>query len=130
MSAITCWLNTSANKPSVWAKPKATGVITENIFVNLESNDAMDALVAILRAAFEAKVSYEITVDIESIQRSKSGSFFVKSDLATMLNTMVETVRVETKPVAPETMAKADAILAQLAARRVDQPAQSDTLSF
>lgn len=115
---LTCWLNTSATKDSVWVKPKDTnGLVSDSVFVNLESKDALAVLVAVLRQAFAKKVSYEVAIDTADIQRSKSGSLFVKSTLAEVLDCMVETVRAESTPVDPKALAKAEALLADLAKR-------------
>ena len=134
MATLEGWLNTSKDKDSVWVKPKDTnGLITTNIFVNLESKDALAILVTILREAFVKKVSYEVLVDTQGIQRSKGGSLFIKSTLAEMLDTMVETARAESIPVDPKALSKAQALLAELAKREVPEaPAvvSDDFLSF
>jgi len=134
MATLEGWLNTSKDKDSVWVKPKDTnGLITTNIFVNLESRDALAVLVTILREAFTKKVSYEVVVDTANIERSKGGSLFVKTTLSTVLNTMVESARQESVPVAPEALAKAQALLADLAKRETPKaPAveSDDFLSF
>ncbi len=132
MATLEGWLNTSASKDSVWVKPKDTnGFIKDNVFVNLESKDALVVLVMILREAFAKKVSYEVIVNVEDIQRSKGGSLFVKSTLAEVLDTMVETTRAESAPVDPKSLAKAQALLADLARREVAEvTASDDFLSF
>lgn len=134
MATLEGWLNTSASKDSVWVKPKDTnGFIKDNVFVNLESKDALVVLVMILREAFAKKVSYEVIVNVEDIQRSKGGSLFVKSTLAEVLDTMVETTRAESAPVDPKSLAKAQALLAELAKREVAEVTSSesdDILSF
>ena len=135
MATLEGWLNTSKDKDSVWVKPKDTnGFIKDNVFVNLESKDALIVLVTILREAFAKKVSYEAIVNIEDIQRSKGGSLFVKSTLAEMLGAMTESARAESAPVDPKALAKAQALLADLAKREVPEAPTSsvsdDFLSF
>lgn len=134
MTTLTGWLNTSATKDSVWVKPKDTNTLVDtNIFVNLESKDALRILVAILREAFVKKVSYEVTVEMTDIQRSKGGSLFIKSTLAEVLAAMTESARAESTPVDPKALAKAQALLAELAKREVPEaPAveSDDFLSF
>jgi hypothetical protein len=132
MANLAGWLNTSKDKDSVWVKPKDTnGLITTNIFVNLESRDALAVLVTILREAFAKKVSYELSVSAEDIQRSKGGSLFVKTTLSTVLNTMVESARQESAPVDPKALAKAQALLADLAKREVPEaPATAESADF
>lgn len=135
MSSLAGWLNTSKDKDSVWVKPKDTnGFIKDNVFVNLESKDALIVLVTILREAFAKKVSYEVIVNIEDIQRSKGGSLFVKSTLAEMLGAMTESARAESAPVDPKALAKAQALLADLAKREMPEAPTSsvsdDFLSF
>ena len=135
MATLEGWLNTSKDKDSVWVKPKDTnGFIKDNVFVNLESKDALIVLVTILREAFAKKVSYEVIVNIEDIQRSKGGSLFVKSTLAEMLGAMTESARAESAPVDPKALAKAQALLADLAKREMPEAPTSsvsdDFLSF
>ena len=135
MATLEGWLNTSKDKDSVWVKPKDTnGFIKDNVFMNLESKDALIVLVTILREAFAKKVSYEVIVNIEDIQRSKGGSLFVKSTLAEMLGAMTESARAESAPVDPKALAKAQALLADLAKREVPEAPTSsvsdDILSF
>ena len=102
--------------------------------MNLESKDALIVLVTILREAFAKKVSYEVIVNIEDIQRSKGGSLFIKSTLAEMLGAMTESARAESAPVDPKALAKAQALLADLAKREVPEAPTSsvsdDILSF
>lgn len=134
MTTLTGWLNTSATKDSVWVKPKDTNtLVNTNIFVNLESKEALLILVAILREAFTKKVSYEMLVETADIQRSKGGSLFIKSTLAEVLGAMTESARAESTPVDPKALAKAQALLAELAKREVPEaPAveSDDFLSF
>ena len=135
MATLEGWLNTSKDKDSVWVKPKDTnGFIKDNVFMNLESKDALIVLVTILREAFAKKVSYEVIVNIEDIQRSKGGSLFVKSTLAEMLGAMTESARAESAPVDPKALAKAQALLADLAKREMPEAPTSsvsdDFLSF
>lgn len=134
MTTLTGWLNTSATKDSVWVKPKDTNtLVNTNIFVNLESKDALLILVAILREAFTKKVSYEMIVETADIQRSKGGSLFIKSTLAEVLAAMTESARAESTPVDPKALAKAQALLAELAKRETPEaPAveSDDFLSF
>ena len=134
MATLEGWLNTSKDKDSVWVKPKdSNGFIKDNVFVNLESKDALIVLVTILREAFAKKVSYDVIINIEDIQRSKGGSLFVKSTLAEVLDTMTESARAESAPVDPKSLAKAQALLADLAKREVAEVTSSvsdDFLSF
>ena len=134
MATLEGWLNTSASKDSVWVKPKDTnGFIKDNVFVNLESKEALIFLVTILREAFAKKVSYEVIVNIEDIQRSKGGSLFVKSTLEGIIDTMTESARAESAPIDPKSLAKAQALLADLAKREVAEVTASvsdDILSF
>ena len=135
MATLEGWLNTSKDKDSVWVKPKDTnGFIKDNVFVNLESKDALVVLVTILREAFAKKVSYDVIVNIEDIQRSKGGSLFVKSTLAEVIDTMTESARAESAPVDAKALAKAQALLADLAKREVPEAPTSsvsdDFLSF
>jgi hypothetical protein len=70
---------------------------------------------------------------MEDIQRSKGGSLFVKSTLAEVLDSMEETTRGESEPIAPQALSKAQAILNDLASREVatEATASDDTfLSF
>lgn len=120
MATLEGWLNTSKDKSSVWVKPtNGNGAITDSVFVNLESREALDILVTILRQAFAKKVSYKVMVGVEDIQRSKGGSLFVKSTLAEVLDSMEESTRSESDPIAPQALAKAQSILADLASREV-----------
>lgn len=131
MATLEGWLNTSKDKSSVWVKPtNGNGAITDSVFVNLESREALDILVTILREAFAKKVSYQVVVGVEDIQRSKGGSLFVKSTLAEVLDVMVETARAESAPVDPSALSKAQAILASLAEREAPVVSSDDTLSF
>jgi hypothetical protein len=134
MATLEGWLNTSKEKSSVWVKPtNDNGAITDSVFVNLESKDATELLVTILRQAFAKKVSYKVMVDVENIKRSKGGSLFVKSTLAEVLDSMEETTRGESEPIAPQALSKAQAILNDLASREVatEATASDDTfLSF
>jgi hypothetical protein len=134
MATLEGWLNTSKEKSSVWVKPtNGNGAITDSVFVNLESREALDILVTILRQAFAKKVSYKVMVGVEDIQRSKGGSLFVKSTLAEVLDSMEETTRGESEPIAPQALSKAQAILNDLASREVatEATASDDTfLSF
>ena len=135
MATLEGWLNTSKDKDSVWVKPKdSNGFIKDNVFVNLESKDALIVLVTILREAFAKKVSYDVIINIEDIQRSKGGSLFVKSTLAEVIDTMTESARAESAPVDPKALAKAQALLADLAKREVPEAPTSsvsdDFLSF
>jgi hypothetical protein len=134
VATLEGWLNTSKDKDSVWVKHKDTnGFIKDNVFVNLESKDALAVLVTILREAFAKKVSYEVIVNIEDIQRSKGGSLFVKSTLDEVLESMTEAKRAESAPVDPKSLAKAQALLAELAKREVAEVTSSesdDILSF
>lgn len=131
MSAFQGWLNTSKDKDSVWVKPKDTnGLITSNIFVNLESKDALAVLVTVLREAFNKKVSYEVVVDASNIQRSKGGSLFIKSTLNEILDSMVESVRAESAPVDTKALTKAQALLADLAKRETPVAVVAEEESF
>jgi hypothetical protein len=133
MATLQGWLNTSKDKLSVWVKPTDnTGAITDNVFVNLESKDATELLVGILREAFAKKVSYTFSVNVEHIQRSKGGSLFIKSTLETVLDNMVETTREPSAPISATALSKAQAILNDLAKRKasVEESASDDYAPF
>lgn len=119
MSAITCWLNTSATKSTLWLKPKSDAPLKSNPFLNLGSRAEVDMLVTILREAFARGVSYEVSVDLADIVTTKSGSLAVQSTLAKVLNSMTETVKAEAKPVDDSTVALANEFLNSLAKRPV-----------
>ena len=136
MTTLTGWLNTSATKDSVWVKPKDTNtLVNTNIFVNLESKDALRELVGLLRDAFVAKTSYELIVETSNIQRSKGGSLFIETTLAAVLKSMTEAAHAEAVPVDPEAVALARSIRANLATRKPRETEAStvesdDFLSF
>ena len=120
MSTLTCWLSTTKpdGKNVIWLKDKS-GLLKGNPFLNLESNSARDILIEILREAFARQTSFEVIVDVRDIQTRKDGTMSVKADLETILTTMVETVKVEPKPVSNDALAKAEALLSGLRARPV-----------
>lgn len=118
MSTLTCFLNTSPTKSVLWLKDKS-GLLKTNPFLNLESDNARDILVEILREAFARGTSFEILVDVKDIQTRQNGSMSVKTDLATILANMVETVKAEPKPVDTKALAKAESLLASLRTRPV-----------
>lgn len=118
MSTLTCWISTSPTKNVLWLKDKS-GLLKTNPFLNLESNQARDILVEILREAFNRGTSFEVLVDVRDIQTRSNGSMSVKTDLETILANMVETVKAEAKPVNTQALAKAEAMLAGLRSRPV-----------
>ena len=133
MATLEGWLNTSKDKSSVWVKPTDNkGAITDSVFVNLESKDATEILVAILREAFAKKVVYTFSVSVDDIQRAKSGNLFIRTTLDTVLDRMVETTREPSAPIAAATIAKAQSILANLAKRETiaEVTPSDDLLSF
>ena len=73
-------------------------------------------------------------IETASIQRSKNGSLFITTTLAEVLGAMTESARAESAPVDPKALAKAKALLAELAKRETPEaPASSvsdDFLSF
>lgn len=85
--------------------------------MNFESTAARDELVSILRLAFAKKASFTVAINTADIQRSKSGTLFVKSTLDEVLDSMVETARQEPAPVDPKSAAKAKALFESLATR-------------
>lgn len=112
MSQIQGWLNTSATKNSIWVKPKG-GILNESVFINLENAPATTMLANLLREAYQKKVSFEMTVNLADIKRSKNGAAFVSMTLAQVLDLMVKSERIEAK-VDEKAAAKAAAILAEL----------------
>jgi hypothetical protein len=118
MSTLTCWISTSPTKNVLWLKDKS-GLLKTNPFLNLESNQARDILVEILREAFNRGTSFEVLVDVRDIQTRSNGSMSVKTDLETILANMVETVKAEAKPVNTQALAKAESLLAGLRSRPV-----------
>jgi vesicle coat complex subunit len=115
MSTLTCWLNTSPTKPTVWLVDKSS-LLKGSVFVNLESSQARDILVDILRSAYTKGVSYELLVDVSDINTAKPTAMNIKLDLETVLSNMVETVKAPPKPVDAKVLSKAEAMLAKLAA--------------
>lgn len=116
MSTLTCFLNTSPSKSVLWLKDKS-GLLKTNPFLNLESNQARDILVEILREAFARGTSFEIMIDVKDIQTRQNGSMSVVTTLDSILNSMVETVKAEPKPVDEKSLARAEALLSGLRAR-------------
>lgn len=112
---LNFWLNTSPTKPTVWLVDKS-GLLKGSVFVNLESTQARDILVDILRSAYNKGVSYELLVDVKDIDTSKPTAMKVRVDLETVLSNMVKAVKAEPKPVDAKVLSKAEALLAELAA--------------
>jgi sugar/nucleoside kinase (ribokinase family) len=129
MSTLTCWLSTSPTKNVLWLKDKS-GLLKGNPFLNLESNAARDILVEVLREAFARGTSFEVIVDVRDIQTRKDGTMSVKADLDTILTNMVETVKVESKPISNDALAKAEALLSGLRARPVVERVSAHTEEF
>jgi vesicle coat complex subunit len=83
--------------------------------VNLESTQARDILVDILRNAYTKGVSFELAVDVKDINTAKPTAMNLRVDLDTVLSTMVQTVKAEPKPIDAKVLSKAEALLADLA---------------
>lgn len=118
MSTLTCFLNTSPTKNVLWLKDKS-GLLKGNPFMNLESNQARDILIDILREAYVRGTSFELLIDVRDIQTRQNGTMSVSSTLETILSTMTETVKAEPKPVDTKALAKAESLLAGLRSRPV-----------
>jgi hypothetical protein len=113
MSTLTCFLNTSETKSVLWLKDKS-GLLKTNPFLNLESNQARDILVDILREAYKRGASFEVMVDIKDIQTRQNGSMSVVATLDSILDSMSETVKAAPKPVDEKSLARAEALLSDL----------------
>jgi vesicle coat complex subunit len=111
---LNFWLNTSPTKPTVWLVDKS-GLLKGSVFVNLESTQARDILVDILRNAYTKGVSFELAVDVKDINTAKPTAMNLRVDLDTVLSTMVQTVKAEPKPIDAKVLSKAEALLADLA---------------
>ena len=133
---LTCWLNTSPTKQSLWLVEKS-GLLKGSVFLNLESFEARDELVAHLRKAYDKGVSYELLIDAKDIDTSKPTAMKIRVDLDTVVSNMVQTVKAEPKPVDRKVLAKFEALNAKLSAlpsvERVvvgGQSADNDILEF
>jgi vesicle coat complex subunit len=111
---LNFWLNTSPTKSTVWLVDKS-GLLKGSVFVNLESTQARDILVDILRNAYTKGVSFELAVDVKDIDTTKPTAMKVRVDLETVLSTMVQTVKAEPKAIDAKVLSKAEALLAELA---------------
>ena len=111
---LNCWLNTSPTKPTVWLVDKS-GLLKGSVFVNLESTQARDILVDILRSAYNKGVSFELLVDAKDIDTSKPAAMKIRVDLETVLSNMVQAVKAAPKPIDAKVLSKAEALLAELA---------------
>lgn len=111
---LTCWLNTSPTKPTVWLVDKS-GLLKGSVFVNLESTQARDILVDILRSAYNKGVSFELLVDAKDIDTTKPAAMKIRVDLETVLSNMVQAVKAAPKPIDAKVLSKAEALLAELA---------------
>jgi vesicle coat complex subunit len=111
---LNFWLNTSPSKQTVWLVDKS-GLLKGSVFVNLESSQARDILVDILRNAYNKGVSFELAVDVKDIDTTKPTAMKIRVDLDTVLSTMVQTVKAEPKPIDAKVLSKAEAFLADLA---------------
>lgn len=111
---LNFWLNTSPTKSTVWLVDKS-GLLKGSVFVNLESTQARDILVDILRNAYTKGVSFELAVDVKDINTAKPTAMNLRVDLDTVLSTMVQTVKAEPKPIDAKVLNKAEALLADLA---------------
>ena len=111
---LNFWLNTSPTKSTVWLVDKS-GLLKGSVFVNLESTQARDILVDILRNAYTKGVSFELAVDVKDINTAKPTAMNLRVDLETVLSTMVQTVKAEPKPIDAKVLSKAEALLADLA---------------
>ena len=110
---LTCWLNTSPTKQNVWLVDKS-GLLKGSVFVNLESIEARDELVAHLRNAYDKGVSYELAVDVKDIDTTKPTAMKLRVDVDTVISNMVETVKAEPKPLDRKVLAKFEALNAKL----------------
>jgi hypothetical protein len=111
---LNFWLNTSPTKPTVWLVDKS-GLLKGSVFVNLESTQARDILIDILRSAYDKGVSFELLVDVKDIDTAKPTAMKVRVDLETVLSNMVQAVKAVPKPVDAKVLSKAEALLAELA---------------
>lgn len=117
MSTLSFWLNTtsptSESKPCVWLIEKSN-MLKGSVFINLESTEARDVLIGVLREAFDKNVSFELLVDLEDINTPKQGSMNIRLDLEFILDNMAVVQRAVAKPVDAKTLSKAEAFLADL----------------
>ena len=111
---LNFWLNTSPTKQTVWLVDKS-GLLKGSVFVNLESTQARDILIDILRSAYDKGVSFELLVDVKDIDTTKPTAMKVRVDLETVLSNMVQAVKAAPKPVDAKVLSKAEALLAELA---------------
>ena len=133
---LTCWLNTSPTKPTVWLVDKS-GLLKGSVFVNLESTQARDILIGILRSAYDKGVSFELLIDAKDIDTSKSTAMKVRVDLDTVLSNMVQAVKAAPKPIDDKVLDKAIALMGELhALPKVERvvvagsPTDDDILAF
>jgi len=110
---LNFWLNTSPTKQNVWLVDKS-GLLKGSVFVNLESIEARDELVAHLRNAYDKGVSYELAVDVKDIDTTKPTAMKLRVDVDTVISNMVETVKAEPKPLDRKVLAKFEALNAKL----------------
>jgi len=121
MSTLTCWLNASKDpaKSTIWLKDKS-GKLKDSLFLNLESKEASKVLSGLIREAFVRGTSFEVLVDVRDIKISdKTESKSVRATLDFILDNMTETVKSEPVELPDATLAKANAILADLSSRPV-----------
>ena len=112
---LNFWLNTSPTKQNVWLVDKS-GLLKGSVFVNLESIEARDELVAHLRNAYDKGVSYELAVDVKDIDTTKPTAMKLRVDVDTVISNMTETVKAEPKPLDRKVLAKFEALNAKLSA--------------
>lgn len=113
---ITCWLNTSPTKQSVWLKPIGSGLVKGNIFVNGLASGDRDVIVGLLRKCFGRGVSVVVDLPIEGIVADKSGALGTTALTATAIVDLIESAMDRPTPVAdPALVERASAIADRLA---------------
>jgi len=114
MTTFKLWINASKDAGNHTLRLKdPTGVITDTIWLNLESNASALLYADILRAGF-GKVFTEILVDSQDILQGKDGSRRVKSTLEFLLDNAVESLVSVKVPIADATMDRVNARIASL----------------
>jgi hypothetical protein len=92
-TSITCWLNTSATKASLWFAPTGGQPVSGSIFINGLASADRDELVQVLRDCF-GRVSVKADIPIDAIQTTKSGSLatvaFTADDLFGFIDGAIE----------------------------------------
>lgn len=116
MADILCFVNTSKDKDVLFLKPRQDGLLKSNPFLNLASKAETEALVKILRLAFQKGVSYEMTVPVTDIKSTPSGSLAFKTTLKNVRESWSVVQRHEPEPMDSETATFVEDILAELEA--------------